>query len=330
MFGRYYLIVAIAFLLSSCFKEDQKIILPQNESIVQSFYMGNAYQNQYFFNLEKNEYTISDLSNWDLAFSTSNENTIRINYGRDIFAYNTNKKQLELPVSISPSEWKYDYPAAPLDSTVFNGWQNADEWSNVYIVDLGRSLQQKDRYLFLQIKALGTESYKIKFGYLSDTTNQREVEIPKNENVNFVYYSFQNQKFINDFEPKNTEWDILFTRYRHIFYLDPEGKEPFPYLVTGVLLNPNKVSMAIDSVSGFENISLASVQNLDFSTKEDGIGYAWKNFDYTVTFAYTINPNNIYVVKNASGSYFKIKFLDFYNKDKQRGYPKFEFQKILR
>jgi len=330
MFGRYYLIVAIAFLLSSCFKEDQKIILPQNESIVQSFYMGNAYQNQYFFNLEANEYTVSDLSNWDLAFSTSNENIIRINYGRDIFAYNTNKKQLELPLSISPSEWKYDYPAAPPDSTVFIGWQNTDEWSNVYIVDLGRSLQHKDRYLFLQIKAQGTESYKIKFGYLSDTTNQREVEIPKNENVNFVYYSLQNQKFINDFEPNNSEWDILFTRYRHIFYLDPEGKEPFPYLVTGVLLNPNKVSMAIDSVSGFENISLASVQNLDFSTKEDGIGYAWKNFDYTVTFAYTINPNNIYVVKNASGSYFKIKFIDFYNKDKQRGYPKFEFQKILR
>jgi len=330
MFGRLYIVSAIILLLSSCFKEDQRIILPQNESVVQSFFMGNNYQNQFFFNLETNEYSVSELTNWDLAFSTSAENNIRINYGRDIFAYNTNKKNLELPVNISPLEWKYDYPGAPLDSTVFLGWQNALEWSNVYIVDLGRGLQEKDRYLFLQIKALSTESYKIKFGYLSDTTVKWEVEIPKNDKVNYVYYSLQNQKIINDFEPEKTEWDILFTRYRHIFYLDPEGKEPFPYLVTGVLLNPHKVSMAIDSVSGFENITLASVQNLNFSSKEDAIGYAWKNFDYTVTFAYTINPNNIYVVKNAGGAYFKIKFLDFYNKDKQRGYPKFEFQKILR
>lgn len=330
MFGRLTILIAFVLLFTSCFKEDERIILPQNESIVQSFFMGNTYQNQYFFNLEANDYSKSDLTHWDLAFSTSNENTIRMNYGRDIFAYNTNKKHLELPINISPSEWKYDYPAAPPDSTVFNGWQNADEWSNVYIVDLGRSLEEKDRYLFLQMKAPDSESFTIKYGYLSDTTKQWEEEIPKNDNVNFVYYSLQNQKFINDFEPKKTEWDILFTRYRHIFYLDPEGKDPFPYLVTGVLLNPDNVSMAIDSVSGFENISLATVQSLDFSTKEDGIGYAWKNFDYTVTFAYTINPNNIYVVKNASGAYFKIKFLDFYNKDKQRGYPKFEFQKILR
>lgn len=330
MFGRLSILIVFVLLLTSCFKEDERIILPHNESIVQSFFMGNTYQNQYFFNLEANNYTLSDLTHWDLAFSTSNENKIRINYGRDIFAFNTNKKYLELPISISPSEWKYDYPAAPTDSNAFIGWQNADEWSNIYIVDLGRSLEEKDRYLFLQIKAPDSESYTIKYGYLSDTTKQWEEEIPKNDNVNFVYYSLQNQKFLNDFEPKKTEWDILFTRYRHIFYLDPEGKEPFPYLVTGVLLNPDNVSMAIDSVSGFENISLATVQSLDFSTKEDGIGYAWKNFDYTVTFAYTINPNNIYVVKNASGSYFKIKFLDFYNKDKQRGYPKFEFQKILR
>ena len=46
------------------------------------------------------------------------------------------------------------------------------------------------------------------------------------------------------------------------------------------------------------------------------------------TNAYSVNPKMNYILKVADGFYYKLHFLDFYNDQGIKGYPKFEFQKL--
>jgi hypothetical protein len=100
--------------------------------------------------------------------------------------------------------------------------------------------------------------------------------------------------------------------------------EDYPYLVFGVLLNPNKVVAALDTVHNFADIVLADTSEITFSQDLDAIGYEWKyyNFDAGV---YTVVPEFSYIIRDRDGYYYKLRFVDFYNDTGDKGHPEFEF-----
>ena len=69
------------------------------------------------------------------------------------------------------------------------------------------------------------------------------------------------------------------------------------------------------------------ITSLEFTTRSDVIGYDWKyyNFDDAV---YTIVPEMNYVIRDRDGFYYKLRFVDFYNDQGVKGYPKFEFARL--
>ena len=68
-------------------------------------------------------------------------------------------------------------------------------------------------------------------------------------------------------------------------------------------------------------------QSLTLSSRRDAIGYDWKLFD-RLSGKYTVNYKRIFVVRNSRNEWFKLRFTDYYNDLGQRGYPKFEFERL--
>jgi hypothetical protein len=142
-----------------------------------------------------------------------------------------------------------------------------------------------------------------------------------------VLFSVSNPSEVVE-EPSSLHWDLLFTQYTTLLFTDVG--DPYPYLVTGVLLNPLLVVVAMDSISGFEDITFERAQSMDFSKQADGIGYLWKEYDFDDG-SYTVNSKIIYVIRDTRGFYYKLRFKDFYkllNNRLQKGYPSFEYQKL--
>ena len=159
----------------------------------------------------------------------------------------------------------------------------------------------------------------------SNTDNNKDttVVISRDPNMNQVYFSFDSG--LKEIAPLPDEWSMLFSKYTTMLQTD-EG-ENYPYLVTGVLLNPNTVLAVRDTIHEFSEINRDNILGLGFTNQADVIGYDWKyyNFDAGV---YTIVPDMNYVIRDKDGFFYKLRFVDFNSDLGEKGYPKFEFVRL--
>jgi hypothetical protein len=146
--------------------------------------------------------------------------------------------------------------------------------------------------------------------------------VNKNSNVNYLWYSLK-EDGIRPLEPSRVGYDLLFTQYTTLLYTD-EGI-PYPYLVTGVLLNRHIVAVASDTLHAFSDITRDIALDLTYSRDNDRIGYDWKYYNFS-SGAYTLRPKNCYIVRTVSGLLFKVRFIGFYDKNGSKGYPVIEYQ----
>ena len=148
-----------------------------------------------------------------------------------------------------------------------------------------------------------------------------------NWTANHLLFSISNPAQ-NVSEPGKSKWDLLFTQYTTLLYTD--AGDPYPYLVTGVLLNPALVVVAVDSITAYDEISFDKAQSMNYANQADRIGYLWKKYDFDEG-TYTVDSKIIYVIRDNKGFFYKLRFKDFYkllNNRLQKGYPSFEYQKL--
>jgi hypothetical protein len=132
--------------------------------------------------------------------------------------------------------------------------------------------------------------------------------------------------------PERDAWDLQFTMYTHIFNETPDNIEQpdtlIPYLVTGVLQNPNGVAVAEHFEKPFAEITLGEAMSLVFDEDNiDVIGYDWKYFNFEAV-TYDVLPNRVYIIRDTEGYLYKLQFIDFYSTTGEKGHPKFEFQRL--
>ncbi|MEX0595319.1 MAG: hypothetical protein WD512_02385, partial [Candidatus Paceibacterota bacterium] len=250
----------IIFSLTSCFKKEKPVQLPLGESKIQSFFLGENYENQIFFDLSSNSYQTRGLIDWDLRFESSDQGIgVFINNGIDIKIRKTNLYNLDEPLTLDTNYIKtlpdlIDAPEGNVESSAIGDWRNyvltSSNKSGIYILEL---IYNKvwERYMRMQILSVSDSGYLCKFSPLSYNGNlvkewPSTTYIPKDKNQNFTYFTFKNGgRVVENAEPNKETWDLEFTKYKHIFY--NYGPNPFPYLVTGVLSNTNNVVVALDS-----------------------------------------------------------------------------------
>jgi hypothetical protein len=173
----------------------------------------------------------------------------------------------------------------------------------------------------VQFDILG-DKYLVRYSN-ADNSQDTTVTIDRDPVMERVYFSFENG--VMEIAPEPDQWSLLFTRYTTMLVTD-EG-EDYPYLVVGVLLNPNGVAAVRDTIHPFMDLNSDDLADQEFTTQSDVIGYEWKDYDFDAG-VYTIVPDMTYVIRDRDGFFYKLRFVDFYSDLGVKGYPKFEFVRL--
>jgi hypothetical protein len=230
--------------------------------------------------------------------------------------------------SIKKVKWHFDNPNGDPDSSAFPlaFVKNGAQWEvndYTYVIDLGDKIKDSTRYVQLKFNNCKPgQSYDFEYKNLEPNGFLRKQTIAVNRDKNFVYYQFLEHRIVDNEPFNNDQWDILFTTYKESVP-DANGV-PYPYVIRGVLINPKKVLVAqLDKVD-FNAINKAYASAVVYSKKQDEIGYDWKQYDQTAE-RYTMVPNRVYLLKTPD-ALIKMKFVDFYDDQGRKGYPKMAWE----
>lgn len=326
---KYILLIFLfpCFFLTSCEKDDSPYILPDPGNVeLAQVSMGETYNTQIYFDFETKKQYSNNLYDWDLAFETASDAfLVRMNGGKQVQLYNTLNTNFNMPFSIAGIEWKWDSPDGNTDSVATNGWYNLAAASTnfyVYLIDRGPETIS-NRYKKMQLLEVDQDKYRFVFANI-DGSEEKYFQIEKDSIFNFVYFTFNDGGKKVTIEPGKYKYDILFTRYRYIYYnLFPV----LPYTVNGVLINPFNTAVAADSITSFDSIDYEFAKSMTYTDTYDVIGFDWKTYNFTNSI-YEVNAKKCYVLKNNQGVYFKFRFIDFYDEQGIKGSPEFEYQRL--
>ncbi len=329
---RHLIVFAIiALLITSCFKEDEP--LPAFPMQTTTVAMGNTYLYQVYFNLADNEAVSTNEKNiFDLGFECADSGWhIRLNTAAFMMAGNTGEKDLAAVTDTTGLLWKYDKSNGNPDSTAIGQWLdiNGNDTTykhQVYVLNRGYDHLGNVRGLRkIVFTHVDTTSFSFEYSDMNGD-NYGEFKVIKNNTEKYTYFSFNDGGQQLNLEPPAHAWDLLFTQYTTLLFTN-EG-EPYPYLVTGVLSNYGDVTMAMDSTISYDNIDLAVAKSHPFTEARDFIGYDWKEVLGDVNSGnvyYEIVQGRTYLIRTREGLYFKLRFINFYSDDGDKGYPTFQY-----
>lgn len=317
----------LALVFGACEKPEKLWDLPPAGSeTIASVNMGPNYDHAVYVNLKTGATQSRDIYSWHLGFATgATENHIVINGGNEVQIHQTGDTSFTHTIDVKEiSDWLWDNPNGKIDSTAFAGWYDSTttETNNfVYVIDLGSKATV--RYKKLKILSVTAASFLIKYTDM-DGSHEQTVEIVKNASVNYTYFNLTTNQTVA-FEPEGFAWDLLFTRYRYIYY----DMEPItPYYVNGALINTKFVEVKETKDMAFETIDLAKANQILLTKNADEIGHDWKRFDLNGTGKYVVDSKKVFIIKDKDGYLYKLKFIDFYDETGAKGVPKFAYQRL--
>jgi len=291
------------------------------ESFTKTIPLTSDYRYQIFYEINSNSIVNENLkTDWDIALE-NNLNGYHIIINSSTFSQisSIDNVPFENIINVSNLTWNWDNPSGDLNSTAIGDYRELN--NTFWIIDLGYSPSGNQRgYKKFIIESVNQDYYTIRHANL-DNTEDVTVTIYKSYQTNFIYYSLK-QNLEVDIEPLNNSWDLLFTQYTHIF------DSGIPYLVTGTLINKHSnLEVAIDSISDFNQINDTYTSTYEFMTNQNTIGYSWKEYFFD-TQTYSINSHINYIIKKENDTFFKLRFIDYYNDLGEKGFPKIEIQKL--
>ncbi|PWL32479.1 MAG: hypothetical protein DCO96_02750 [Fluviicola sp. XM-24bin1] len=313
------LIAVTSVFLTSCLKDE--IPVPQHnpgDVILNSYEMGTDYRYNAYYDFETNTFVKEHLkTDWDLGFETGILGwRIVLNNSKAMNAGASPISDFEMVSDTMGVVWKSDASSWNLDTTAIGDWR---DFPAVYCIDRGFSFDGTHLgYKKLEIESVNSDFYAIRYSNL-DGSDEITTEVPKNDdNFNFSFFSFDSND-VASIEPEKESWDLVFRQYTHTF------DDGISYLVNGVLSNSHEVEVAEIFHKEFEDVQFEDINTVAFSSDIDVIGYDWKTFNGA---DFDIHPEQVYIVKTTEGLFYKLRFVDFYNAQGEKGTPTFEMQAL--
>ena len=331
--GLAFLFVIMLPVMQSCFKEDQQVPAPiRGDVMTDTIAMTENYRYQVWFRLDSgNVVSTNPRANSDLGFECSKDGwKIILNTADFMKATDLGVVPFGQPQDTTGLKWSFDKSDGNPDSLAIGRWftttgNDTISLNHVYILLRGLDENGKDLGVCQVIfDSLKHGTFYFRFTRLQGGTVYNG-SVTKDPAVNYLWFSFDGSGSVVHNEPTKENYDLLFTQYTTLLFTDLG--EAYPYLVTGVLLNRFRVEVAVDSIHHFTDITFDIAQNLSYSRALDAIGYDWKYYNFDAG-SYTVRTGLSYVIRDVRGYLYKLRFIGFYNKQGQKGYPSFEFQRL--
>ncbi len=331
------LILSLAVLVTSCFKDDELVVrhVPGNYT-TDTVAMTTFYKNQVYYSLnDSNSVVVNNKDSWDLGFESSPSGWRIIPNSSCFMKVATLAGQnFGSPADTIGAKWLFNPSDGSADSLAIGQWFTNNNgsavkkgYSHILLIDRGMDVDGEPRgFNQLIIDSLINDTYYFRIAEMNGS-NPKSYSVAKKNGFNYVLFSISNPSLVIS-EPENTSWDLLFSQYTTLLFTDVG--DPYPYLVTGVLINSASVEVAVDSITPFANINFETVQEMHFSKRTDRIGYDWKIYNFD-TGSYATNTDKSYIIRDTKGYLYKLRFISFYkflNNRLQKGYPSFEYQKL--
>lgn len=329
-------LVLLHVLLTACFKEDERIpARDRGEKVTETIAMTQSYKYQVYYSLEDSVASATaDKQSYDLVFESSEAGyRILLNTANFMMAAASGKFSFEEVNSFAGLNMQFDPSDGNLGETAIGNWMTIDGSDTLYTAEvyvINRGFDEAGNalgYRKIIFDSLKNDRYYFRYAMLNSNEFVAAV-VSKDPGKNFSYFSFNTAEQVFP-EPAKNSYDLLFTQYTTLLYTNIG--EPYPYLVTGVLLNRFETLAAQDSTKPFDEINLEDALSQTYSDSLDLIGYDWKDVTGDVSsgaVVYEVNSDRTYFIRNQHERYFKLRFISFYNNAGEKGYPTIEFQAL--
>lgn len=296
---------------------------------------GSSAINSVFVDFSNNAQTSIARAAWDLGFYTGNEFVVKLNNTTAATAFVTNKTDIT-QVSSADTVGKnltlgYDAShlaliddlSGDLSKTVITAVSATDADNKVYILSRGTGggTSKKD---LMKLRVLRNTSggYTLQYAALNETTF-KTLSIAKDATYLFNYISFDTQATVA-VEPAKDRWDIQWTGAIYKTNLSATVEIPY-YFSDQVLINHLagvQAAEVLTSTVSYDNFGESNLSSVTFSSNRNIIGVNWRATTGTVG----VKTDRFYVIKDALGNIYKLKFLNFTSADGgERGYPNIQY-----
>jgi len=354
--------------------EDPIAVAPVDGASVDISVGGATQPNQVWFDLSENKKVLTKRTDWDFAFYSGNEFKVVLNSsimmaaGKISNATNIDavtegsvaslQDQVQV-ANFNPANEVYiddvkgNFPSGytAIEEIKANESENA-----IYLINMGKQIYQgavalgsiatggdSRGWMKIQVVRSG-ENYKIKYAKLNETSH-KEFIIAKNiaYNYNFVtlnHLAYQAQEQIAKqifIQPEKKKWDLVFTVFTNT--IAGAGSYIYGDFVTnnnvgGLGAYEVKVTAPTSGVEAYNNFKASNIEESKFVYNDQRvIGANWRN--PVGTNGLEVYGDRFYVIKDADGFYFKLRFtrLTKATKDSEgeageRGFPSFDFKPL--
>lgn len=316
-----------------------KIISQGSQLTLEGKTSESNYANNVYVDLSGNSTHLNSRKSWNLAFTNDSRFRVVLNHTYQTTAAATTKTdiaqvtladtattadiylstaRLTDPVTISlVDSWDGD-----LNKTVFAEVSATSSENKVYLVAFEGSNTPKSKWYKVKVDRSGS-GYKVQYAPIGETS-VKTVEIAKNADFNLSFLSFETG-VVTNVEPKAKEWDIQYAYSTYNSGLNtPYWFQDF--ILLNYLGGAEAAEVAVSTVS-YDNYAESNIASTSFVKTRDAIGSKWRVTSGT---AIGVTKDKFYVIKDAEGNVYKLKFVNagIGTDGGERGKPVIEYKLV--
>lgn len=280
--------------------------------------LGSDYGQQAYFSLAENRVVAQhDRYAWDVALTHEAEPALLLNHAIPGLRVAVAGPDWTEWVDETELVWAYDLPTGDAAD-----WAVGRNWAGqTLVLDRGLDATGAPRgYLKFQVTCTdSTQHFRI--ADLSGAA-ERQFTAPTDTVHHATEWSLDGGPL--HLAPPRADWDLLFTNYLHVY--EPET-DPFPYQVTGALLNPWNHRGGRFEGTDFAEFALTAELEPALTPAWDAIGFDWKSFDFDL--GYTVYEELTFAVDCGATGRYALAFTGFYDEQGERGAPQFQFRRLM-
>lgn len=302
---------------------------------------GINYANTVYADLSANNQLPVDRKSWNLAFYSGSEFKVVLNPNAqttaaalaktDITTVTLEDAETIMNLNHNPSDPAtlalVDYYSGALDRLVFATVSATESENKVYLVSFEGN-KEKNQWYKVKVNRNG-DGYKIQYALIGETTI-KTLDVPKSSDYNFGFVSLVTNNIVS-VEPRKTSWDISWGYSTYMSVATDVNSAPYWYQdfvainhLAGAKAAEVIKASATEAEAAFTSFSEVDIAGVTFLQTRDAIGSKWR-----VTLGSGIKKDRFYVVQDAEGNIYKLRFITMGVGDTgERGRPVIEYKLV--